>query len=96
LRKKAAMNMPEPSGSSPPEKPPGSTSIWARDRASRMRRTLSASAAALRLRTITVSAAAGADDGPGGVVLAVGAGKTGMTASGVPSFSPRTMGARAV
>ena len=28
LRKKAVMNLPEPSGSSPPEKPPGTKMIW--------------------------------------------------------------------
>ncbi len=34
LRRKEAMNFPEPSGSSPPEKPPGRTTIWLRRMAS--------------------------------------------------------------
>ena len=44
-RKKALISLPLPSGSSPPEKPPGMTSIWLRPSASAMRSRLSSTSA---------------------------------------------------
>ena len=55
-RKKAVMNLPEPSGSSPPEKPPGITIIWAARMASATRWALAATCSAFRFRTTRISA----------------------------------------
>ena len=50
------MNLAEPSGSSPPEKPPGRNTIWLRRMAASSARTEESSASGVRLRTTTVSA----------------------------------------
>ena len=52
------MNLPEPSGSSPPEKPPGSIMIWACWMPLTMAATVSSTACGVRLRTMSVSASA--------------------------------------
>ena len=52
------MNLPEPSGSSPPEKPPGSITIWARRTACSSLAIVSSIAAAERLRTTRISVSA--------------------------------------
>ena len=80
LRKNAAMNLALPSGSSPPEKPPGRISICALVQRLRQRaRTLSATLAGVRLfSTRTCPARAPARrNGAGRVVLAVRAGEYG-------------------
>ena len=58
LRKKAVMNLPEPSGSSPPEKPPGIKTICACLRLRANASTDSCTSLAERLRTTMVSVSA--------------------------------------
>ena len=68
------MNLPEPSGSSPPEKPPGRITICALRIEFSSCSALSRRASAEKLRTTTISAAPPAFlNRTGGVVLAVGA-----------------------
>ena len=57
-RRNAVINLADPSGSSPPEKPPGSAMICARPTASAKAAALSAISAAVRLRTTKISACA--------------------------------------
>ena len=82
-RKKAFMSLPLPSGSSPPEKPPGMTSIWLRARASAMRSRLSSTPSGLRLRTTSISGSAPARARARAVSYSQFVpGKTGMSACG--------------
>ena len=55
LRKVVAMNLPLPSGSSPPEKPPGSMTIWARRMAFSMRSMVSSMSETDRFFTTRIS-----------------------------------------
>ena len=55
LRKKAVMNLPEPSGSSPPEKPPGTKMIWLSRTARAKRAADSETSAADWLRSTMIS-----------------------------------------
>ena len=57
-RKNAVMNLAEPSGSSPPEKPPGIITIWLLPISSTSLAVDSATAAGVRLLTISVCASA--------------------------------------
>ena len=76
LRKKEAMNLALPSGSSPPEKPPGSMTIWLFRMAFTRASQLAVTSAGVRLRMTRISGSAPArGKGMGGVVLAVGAGE---------------------
>ena len=88
-RKNAVMNLAEPSGSSPPEKPPGIMTICD----SRMRRAsswlLSATAPGVRLLTTKTSATAPARSKARAVSYSqLVPGKTGMTTRGRAIFSP--------
>ena len=58
LRKKAVMNLAEPSGSSPPEKPPGMKIIWLSPIFRETSSTLRATSSAVRLRMTTISGSA--------------------------------------
>ena len=58
LRKVVAMNLPLPSGSSPPEKPPGSMTIWARRMAASIRAMVSSIWAGARFLTTRISVSA--------------------------------------
>ena len=57
-RKKAVMNLPEPSGSSPPEKPPGRKIIWESRSRSAKRSTLRAMPSAERFCSTRISGSA--------------------------------------
>ena len=87
--------MAEPSGSSPPEKPPGRIIIWLRPMASRRASADSWSTWGFRLRTTTISGSMPARR----QALAVSysqlvPGNTGMTARGWANFSVATRGER--
>ena len=58
LRKNAVMSLALPSGSSPPEKPPGMTMIWLSLTALAKRSTLSATSALVKLQMMNCSASA--------------------------------------
>ena len=83
LRKNAVMSLALPSGSSPPEKPPGMTIICAVLTAAAKRSTLSATSALVRLRTMNCSASAPASESARCVSYSQFVpGKTGMSAFG--------------
>ena len=83
FRKKEQMNLAEPSGSSPPEKPPGRTIIWALWMASSRAWADWERRSALRLRTTTISGSMPARRQARAVSYSqLVPGKTGMTALG--------------
>ena len=82
------MNLAEPSGSSPPEKPPGSAMICDRAIASAKAATLPAMSAAERLRTTKTSASAPARSKARAVSYSqLVPGKTGMSTRGRAVFT---------
>ena len=93
-RRKDAMNLPEPSGSSPPEKPPGRITICALRIEFSSCSALSRRASAEKLRTTTISAAPPAFSTARAVSYSqLVPGNTGITASG---FALLTAGAAAL
>ena len=91
------MNLALPSGSSPPETPPGSTIIWARSMALAARSMLAAVSAAVRLRTTSISASPPASMTARAVSYSqLVPGNTGMNARGLACFTAGAVRSAAV
>ena len=90
-RRKEAMNLPEPSGSSPPEKPPGSTTIWAPWMALSSSWADWSRASRVRLRTTTICASIPASMQARAVSYSqLVPGNTGITTRGRAALWPQT------
>ena len=90
-RKKEAMNLALPSGSSPPEKPPGSMTIWEASMALTRASQLAVTSAGVRLRMTSTSGSAPAARKARAVSYSqLVPGKTGMMTLG---FATPTLGA---
>lgn len=88
-RKNAVMNFAEPSGSSPPEKPPGIMMIWLLWMASTSACVDSATAEGVRLFTMSVCASAPARSNAAAVSYSqLLPGNTGMITRGLAIFAP--------
>ena len=88
------MNLADPSGSSPPEKPPGRKTIWALRTASSRARAEAVRSSVVRFRITTVSAASPAARQARWLSYSqLVPGNTGMTTRGCAIPRPRTAGA---